>query len=101
MSVCTESERESVQAPADFFAYWTRKEAVVKATGEGLNRALTDIVVTPPDTAPAVVSIAGAARPECRISDVLVEGYAGAAAVLTSDPVSFVVIDAAALLSEL
>jgi 4'-phosphopantetheinyl transferase len=100
-SVCTRSERESVQTPADFFAFWTRKEAVVKATGEGLNRALTDVVVTPPDTAPAVVSFAGATQPECRMSDVLVEGYAGAAAVLTSDPVSFTVVDAAALLSGL
>ena len=101
LSVCSESEREFVRTPADFFAYWTRKEAVVKATGEGLNRALTDVIVTPPHVAPAVLSIDGLAQPGCRMFDAHVDGYAGAAAVLTCDPVSFSVVDAGSLLGEL
>jgi len=100
-SVCTQLERESVRTPTDFFTFWARKEAVVKATGEGLNRALTDIVVTPPDSAPALLSFDGAHQLQCRMCDVPVDGYAGAAAVLTADPVSFAVLDAATLLGEL
>ena len=37
---------------ADFYAYWTRKEAVLKATGEGLRRTMNTIDVTPPRRRP-------------------------------------------------
>jgi 4'-phosphopantetheinyl transferase len=36
-------------------AYWTRKEALLKATGEGLNVELDSLYVTPPDLAPALI----------------------------------------------
>lgn len=51
-------------APADrkraFFACWTRKEAVVKATGDGLRLPLDQIEVTvSPDEQPRLISIPG------------------------------------------
>jgi 4'-phosphopantetheinyl transferase len=41
-------------APA-FTTYWTRKEAVLKATGQGLAGPLTALVVSPPSAPPAVL----------------------------------------------
>jgi 4'-phosphopantetheinyl transferase len=99
-SVCTKAEQSFVRTPGDFYAYWTRKEAVLKATGEGLEREMTDVVVTPPGSAPSLVSLAGVRTLPCCMADVLADGYAGAVAVLTSDPVEFLVIDAGAVLNE-
>jgi 4'-phosphopantetheinyl transferase len=59
-SVLDPAERAYVDAvdeaalPAAFLRYWTRKEAVVKATGAGLRTALKSVVVSAPD-APAEV----------------------------------------------
>jgi 4'-phosphopantetheinyl transferase len=38
-----------------FTTYWTRKEAVVKATGEGVRADLRTVIVSPPDQPPSVV----------------------------------------------
>jgi 4'-phosphopantetheinyl transferase len=43
-------------APDGMLTYWTRKEAVLKATGEGLRVGLRQVVVSAPDLEPAVVS---------------------------------------------
>jgi 4'-phosphopantetheinyl transferase len=48
---------------AAFTTYWTRKEAVVKATGEGLAAALDAVVVSPPRQPPELLSRSAAARP--------------------------------------
>ncbi|TQS43696.1 4'-phosphopantetheinyl transferase superfamily protein [Cryptosporangium phraense] len=50
--------RDLVLAPdqdGELVTYWVRKEAVLKATGEGLRVALTEVVVTSPDDPPALV----------------------------------------------
>ena len=41
------SPREQ-EAGADFFQAWARKEAVLKATGEGIRRGLAEVEVCPP-----------------------------------------------------
>ena len=78
-------------APLDhdgFFAYWTRKEAVVKATGDGLRAALAEVRVSGPAEPPAVLAYPGRGR----LPAVLVDlhpgiGYRAALAVLTDGPV--------------
>jgi 4'-phosphopantetheinyl transferase len=41
---------------AALYEYWTRKEAVLKATGDGLNVAMTGLRVSAPDEPPAVLA---------------------------------------------
>lgn len=45
-----------------FYRYWTRKEAIVKATGDGLTVSLQQVHVSPPDQAPRLYAWQG--RPE-------------------------------------
>lgn len=92
-TVCTGSELRHVGTAADFYAYWTRKESVLKATGEGLRRRMTTIEVTPPQAPAALVSVDGSPDVACRMADLRIDGYAGAVAVLATD-VSFDMFDA-------
>jgi len=64
--------------PAAFLRYWTRKEAIVKATGEGLRTPLASVVVTPPDAPPAALHAGGIELFDLHPDD----GYAAAVAVL-------------------
>ena len=93
-SVCTAAERPFVLVAADFYAYWTRKEAVLKATGQGLRTPMTSVTVTPPGLPARLLGLDGA-QPLCELADISAgAGYAGAVAVLTSDPVSVQVLAA-------
>lgn len=99
-SVCAPVEKEFVRTIRDFYAFWTRKEAVLKATGQGLRTPMTDVVVTPPEAAPLLLALGDNAPPPSRMAEVEVpDGYTGATAVLTADPVNFNVVDARAILS--
>jgi 4'-phosphopantetheinyl transferase len=101
--VCTPAEQAFVRGPRDFYAYWTRKEAVLKATGEGLRRPMTDVVVTPPQIAPSLLALGTTNSPQlCRMAEVPAgDGYVGAVAVLGADAVEFAVIDGDCLLARL
>jgi 4'-phosphopantetheinyl transferase len=61
-SVLSEAERRAVEAlPRDrqnlaFLRYWTRKEAVLKATGHGLAIPLKSLTLSAHDAAPELVS---------------------------------------------
>lgn len=76
----TDDERGS-----EFFTYWTRKEALLKATGRGLRLALTGITLSGPGESPRLVAAADPALdPErARLADLDVgAGYRAAVAVL-------------------
>jgi 4'-phosphopantetheinyl transferase len=88
---------ERADSLAEFYAHWTRKEAVVKATGDGLRAPLEEVVVG------ADGRVAGyPGRPE--LVAVVVDlapgaGYAGALALLTGAPPVIVEHDAGPLLA--
>ncbi|GAA4133430.1 4'-phosphopantetheinyl transferase family protein [Actinomadura keratinilytica] len=73
----------------EMLTYWTRKEAVVKATGDGLRVSLKDVTVSPAAEAPRL--LAWGRRPDMperiamRSLD-LGEGYAAAIALLDHPP---------------
>ncbi|WP_067488127.1 4'-phosphopantetheinyl transferase family protein [Actinomadura hibisca] len=47
---------ESAADERALLAYWTRKEALLKATGDGLRIPLTNLHVTPPEMAPRLLT---------------------------------------------
>lgn len=71
--------------PGAFCRYWTRKEAILKATGDGLAVSPLRIAVTAPTTAPALVRWAGPGRPAASVHLYDLDappGYAAALATL-------------------
>ncbi len=90
--VLSEPEREALAAMTDrrrgFHAYWSRKEALLKATGHGLAAPMTAIHVSAPDEPAEVLAWDGeAAVSPVRLADLAPgPGYAAAAAVLTDRP---------------
>jgi 4'-phosphopantetheinyl transferase len=85
---------------ANFFRYWTRKEAVVKATGEGLRMALPKVVVTRPEEPARLLRYGDRTDLVACLSDLDADdGYAAAVAVLAAGPIQVTPRDAAALLT--
>ncbi|TDC58316.1 4'-phosphopantetheinyl transferase superfamily protein [Actinomadura sp. KC345] len=90
--VLTAPERATLAAMADrkrgFHRYWSRKEALLKATGHGLAAPMTAIRVSGPDEPAEVLAWDGeAAVSPVRLADLTPgSGYAAAAAVLTGRP---------------
>jgi 4'-phosphopantetheinyl transferase len=82
--VLAESEAGHVALARDFFTYWTRKEALVKATGDGVAVPLSEVVVTPPGTPPGLLGYPGQGGLTAQLRDLSpAPGYVGALAVLT------------------
>jgi 4'-phosphopantetheinyl transferase len=99
-SVCTPAERACVTGLRDFYTYWTRKEAVLKATGDGLRRPMTELSMTPPGGPPVLLALGSDTAPACRMADISAgDGYHAAVAVLTAQPVAFSTHDASPLLA--
>ena len=83
-----ESEAGHVAVAGDFFTYWTRKEALVKATGDGVTVPLREVVVSPPGTPPRVLGYPRQGGLAAQLRDLDPElGYVGALAVLSPRPV--------------
>jgi 4'-phosphopantetheinyl transferase len=57
--VLTASERSSVDSRTAFLRVWTRKEAVLKATGYGLRVPMTEVIVSSPYREPNLISLRG------------------------------------------
>lgn len=84
---------------AAFTTYWARKEAVVKATGDGMRADLRKLVVSPPDADAEVLAWAGHDE-LLQLTDVTVpSSYRAAVAVLTPEPTAVRPYDAAELLA--
>ena len=84
-SVCTPAERIEVRTEADFFTVWTRKEAVLKATGEGLSRPMSDVQVSSAASVPALLGLGSGQPPACQLADISVgDSYRACVAVLTA-----------------
>ncbi|WP_460530873.1 4'-phosphopantetheinyl transferase family protein [Flindersiella endophytica] len=88
--------------PRAFLTYWTRKEAVVKATGDGLAAQLPGIVVSAPDELPQLISYGECATPRLTTMAELHpgRGYAAALAVIGERPTSITELDAEAILAQ-
>jgi 4'-phosphopantetheinyl transferase len=92
--------RERLEA---LLAAWTRKEAIVKATGDGFGPVEPrEVVATAPDGRPRLLAYVG--RPELvgatAIADVAPDdGHVGAVAVLAPEPITLTALDGCALLS--
>jgi 4'-phosphopantetheinyl transferase len=86
-----------VARAAAFTTYWTRKEAVVKATGDGLRASLSDLAVSAPAQPARLLS--WSARPELPRATQLHDldpgrGYVAALAVLAAKPTAVHELDA-------
>lgn len=92
------TDSEEIRGPADFYSYWCRKEAVVKATGDGLQVPLVDVVVSPPEAPARLISYQGAPL-TCSMRDLPVDvGYAAALAVLAEGDLEIQIEDAAEMM---
>ena len=97
---CAAPELARVGNEHDALRYWTRKEAIVKANGDGLRAVAPDIHVSAPDDSPQLLAWRGRTRPDCTLVDLdLPDGYVGALAVLTRRLVEVVARPAAELLA--
>lgn len=84
---------------AAFLRYWVRKEALVKATGDGLSAGLRKVTVTPPGEAPRLIAYPGRPGLHAVLHDLAGRpGHPAAVAVLTSRELEVTEHDAAPLL---
>ncbi|GIG61293.1 4'-phosphopantetheinyl transferase [Longispora fulva] len=71
------------QREAAFYTYWTRKESVVKATGDGLNAPMDELHVSAPGEPPRLLTYPGGLALDATMTDLDPgPGYAAALTVL-------------------
>lgn len=94
------TEQAAMNGRTDFFRYWSRKEAVVKATGEGLAAGLSAVRISAPDDPPAVLAYPGREAFTAFLADLAPrDGYSAAVAVLVDREVRVVERDGTALIA--
>jgi 4'-phosphopantetheinyl transferase len=82
------------------FTVWSRKEAILKATGDGLTVPMTGAEVTRPDRAAGLLGLAHRPGTTARLADLPAPpGYVAAVAVLGTGPVRVEHRDANSLLA--
>jgi 4'-phosphopantetheinyl transferase len=95
----SDAEIADVATIGDFYRAWSRKEALVKATGDGLGVPLNEVVVSNAAAGPRLVAYRGRPRLAAQLFDLQRrDGYAAALAVLTAAPVKVVELSAESLL---
>ncbi|KQQ96203.1 hypothetical protein ASF72_19105 [Arthrobacter sp. Leaf141] len=78
---------ERAEGPGDLLRYWVRKEALVKATGDGIGIGLPHVVVSRPSEPPRLIRYPGR-RLHARMADLsCCAGYLASIAVLTEHEV--------------
>ena len=85
------AHRGAADPRGDLITRWSRKEAVLKATRQGLTVPMSDVVVSDPGEPAALVAWTGAHRPAAASAVTLADlaagaGYRAAVAVLTARP---------------
>jgi 4'-phosphopantetheinyl transferase len=97
--VLSPAEAPTVTDETAFLRYWVRKEALVKATGDGLGAGLRRVTVTPPGEAPRLLCYQSRPGLRAALRDLNGRpGHPAAVAVLTSSPVEVAEHDAGPLL---
>lgn len=93
---------DELQAVTDWttlLTCWTRKEAILKATGHGLRLPMAEVVVSPPHEPPALLAFPAVEPPACQLATLDVgPNHVGAVAVLTAALLTVTVSDGAPLL---
>ncbi|WP_243735173.1 4'-phosphopantetheinyl transferase family protein [Paenibacillus turpanensis] len=97
------SEMPMVERREGFYTFWTRKEAVLKATGKGLAIPPENLSVSGPNEPARLVSSSGAIQEQLAAGAMLTDlhpgpGYTAALALLDSAPKRIREFDAALLL---
>jgi 4'-phosphopantetheinyl transferase len=99
-SAFSPAELARVTNMRDALRYWTRKESIVKATGDGMAVRLADVQVSGPWERPRLRRWVGRPTPDCTLVDLdQPAGYLGALAVLSNRPFQIVVNQADHLLA--
>ena len=82
---CAPEESVGITEAGDALRYWIRKEAIVKATGEGLAAPLADVRVSPPREPARFLHWTGRPAQACTLIDLNPpDGYVASLAVLSN-----------------